>query len=75
MGIISRWGQRAPNLLVTMNTLGWIFIIRLGLNVAVTHINRSYCDSETMENVEIQTRTQREENDRERTGTTKNKHN
>ena len=55
----------------------WIefIIIRLGLNVALTHYNRSYLDSETKENVEAQTRKQTGRNDRKRTATTKNKHN
>ena len=35
------------------------FIIRLGLNVALTHQNRSYCHSENKANVEAQKRKQR----------------
>ena len=50
-------------------------IIRLRLNVALTHNNRSYRDSETKENVEAQKRKQRGGNDRKRTATTKYKHN
>ena len=46
----------------------------MGLNVALTYQNRSYRDSETKENVEVQKRKQRGENDRKRTATTKNKH-
>ena len=34
----------------------YTFIIKLGLNVALTHQNRSYRDSETKENVEAQKR-------------------
>ena len=51
------------------------FVIRLGLNVALIHQNRSYRDSETKENVEAQERKQRGGNDRKRTATTENKHN
>ena len=40
-----------------------IIIIRLGLNVALIHQNRSYLDSETKENVEAHKRKQRGEND------------
>ena len=36
-----------------------ITIIRLGLNVALTHRNRSYSDGETEENVEAQKRKHR----------------
>ena len=36
-----------------------IFIIRVGLNVALTHQNTSYRDSATNENVEAQKRKQR----------------
>ena len=42
-------------------------LIRLGLNVALTHQNMSYRDSETKENVETQKRKQRGGNDRKRT--------
>ena len=52
-----------------------ILFIRLGLNVALIHQNRSYRDSETKEKVEAQKRKQRVGNDRKRTGTTTNKHN
>ena len=52
-----------------------IIYIRLGLNVALTHQNGSYRDSETKENVEAQQRKQRGGNDRKRTVTTKYKHN
>ena len=48
-------------------------VIRLGLNVALTHQNRSYRDSETKGNVEEQKRKQRGETDRKMTATTKNK--
>ena len=41
--------------------------IRLGLNVALPHQNRSYRDSETKENVETQKRKQIGGNDRKRT--------
>ena len=52
-----------------------LFLIWLGLNVTLTHQNRSYRDSETTENVETQKRKQRGGNDTKRTATTKNKHN
>ena len=37
------------------------FFFRLGFNIALTHQNRSYRDSETKENVEAQKRKQRGE--------------
>ena len=49
--------------------------IRLGLNVASTHQNKSYRDSETEKKVETQERKQKVGNDRNRTAKTKNKHN
>ena len=45
------------------------------LEVALTHQNRSYRDSETRENVEAQKGKQIGGNDRKRTATTNNKHN
>ena len=50
-------------------------LLDLGLNVALTHQNSSYRDSETKENVEAQKRKKRGGNDRKRTAATKNKHN
>ena len=44
-----------------------ICIIRLGLNVALTHQNMSYRDSETKKNLEAQIRKQKEGKDRKRT--------
>ena len=52
-----------------------LFIIRLRLNVAFTHQNRSNRDRETKENAEAQEMKQSGRNDRKRTATTKNKHN
>ena len=49
-------------------------IIKFGLNVALTHQNMSYLDSESKEKVEAQKRKRRWGNDRKRTATTKNKH-
>ena len=47
--------------------------ITLGHNLALTHQNMSYRDSETMGKVEAQKRKQRGGNERKRTATTKNK--
>ena len=49
-----------------IDNAGIIIIIRLGLNVALIHQNRSYRDSETKENAEEQKRKQRGENNRKR---------
>ena len=57
-----------------MGQAAFIFI-RLGLNVALRYQNRSYRDSETKENVEAQKGRQKRGTDRNRTATTKNKHN
>ena len=54
---------------------GRYIYFKLGLNVALTHQNRSYRDGETKENVEEQKRKQRGGNDRKRKATNKNKHN
>ena len=48
-----------------------IVFIRLRLNVALTHQNRSCRDSESKENIEAQKRKQRGGNDMKRTATTK----
>ena len=46
-----------------------IIIIIFGLNIALTHQNRSNRDSESKENIEAQKRKQRGANDRKRTTT------
>ena len=60
-------GQYSEILKLSKHTVNNLFIW-LGFNVALTHQNRSYRDSETKENVEAQKRKQRWGHDR-------NKHN
>ena len=48
-----------------------LLFIRFRLNIALTHQNRSYRDSENKEKVEAPKRKQRGGNDRKRTATTK----
>ena len=65
-------GEKSPHAIspsvarhmVLFHTQLKIIIIRLGLNVALTHQNRSHYDSETKENVEAQKMKQRGGNDR-----------